>query len=411
MAALTSPAGRFDVPPTVAFPRAVRPCMVSYYFHPSYSGSAIQALSLSRHLIELGAKPMIVAANLTNSPERERIDGIPVHRLRVARARELRIPSFWVALARFLGRHRREFDVIHAHGTLQHGSAAVAGRWLGKPSILKIAMAMSDIAFERQGRLRGTLNHRMVAQFDRYIATTSEIASEFGPQGLDPGKVRLIPNGVDTDLFAPLDRARKDALRRELGLPPGPLVTYVGIVNRRKNVDGTLRVWSEAVTRGASGHLLIVGPLDETDSFTGELQSFVREKSLGDRVTFLGFKDPVVPYLKVSDVFLFPSRQEGMPNSVLEAMACGLACIVSRSAGISAVVEHGTTGLAVDIADEVALAAAVTELTRNRERREALGAAAREFVEKQFALRAIARRYMELYRELLPDLLRRRTHD
>lgn len=375
--------------------------MVSFYFAPNYSGSAIQARNLSRHLAGHGVESTVVSANLSGSPAFEVIDGLPVHRLRVARNANLQIPSFWLGLLWFLLRHRNEFDLFHAHGTLQHGSTSIAGRLGRRPTILKVAMADSDIAFHRQGRLLGFLNRFMVSRFDRYIATTEVIAREFADQGLDVSRVHRIPNGVDTDTYAPVDPVEREALRHRLGLPDGPIVSYVGILNRRKNVDGILRIWRAAVTAGAPGHLVLLGPPPPAgDSLLDELQAFQQLPGLAGRLSMPGYRDNVSQYLQASDVFLFPSRQEGMPNVVLEAMACGVPSLVSRSAGVDAVVSHGVDGFAYPLDDEAAFAQSVQDLLADAGLRARIGREARRTVEARFSLAAIAERYARLYRDL-----------
>jgi glycosyltransferase involved in cell wall biosynthesis len=383
--------------------------MVSYYFHPDYSGSAIQALSLSRQLLRIGASPMIVAANLSGAPSFEVLDGIAVHRIPVARRCDWQVASFAASLVSFLIRHRRDYDVIHAHGTIQHGAASLAGRLLRKPTILKVAMADSDIAFHRQGRIWGRVNRFMVARFNRYIATTPAIREEFGFQRLDTERVTLAPNAVDTELFAVPSDEERIALRARLGLPAGPIVTYVGIINARKNIDGILRIWRRSVEAGCGGHLVVVGPQPTggAGSFQEQLAAFVREHRLEHRVTFAGHQSPVAPWLQASDIFLFPSRQEGMPNSVLEAMSCGLACVVSRSAGVDDLIASGQNGFAIDVADETAFADAVTTLLADPLSRARIGSAARQTVVSRFSLQALATTYYEMYEQLaMPSQVR-----
>lgn len=378
--------------------------MVSFFFPPDYSGSAVQAHNLSRHLQRLGLEPFIVSANLSGSAAYEVYDGVPVYRIpAIARNYELQIASFWVSLSAFLWRRRREFDVVHAHGTVQHAIASVVCRALGKPSILKVSMAQSDLAFGRQGRALGTVNRSFVSRFDRYIALTDGIAIEFRDEGLDTSRVRLIPNGVDTEAYAPVSPSARAALKSSLGLPDVPIVTYVGIINGRKNVDGILRIWADAVKRGAPGHLALIGPMpDGPDApFIIGLRQFIQEAGLGDRVTFLGQRSPATPFLQASDVFLFPSRQEGMANSVLEAMACGLPCLVSGTAGVTGVVTDGDTGFALNVDDEASFARVLTDLLTQPALGERIGAAARARIEQHFSLAAVARRYASLYHELL----------
>ncbi len=121
----------------------------------------------------------------------------------------------------------------------------------------------------------------MVSRFDRYIATTSAIAAEFAAQSLDTSRVREIPNGVDTDRYRPATVAEREAIRRELGLPEGPLVTFVGIISPRKNVDGILRMFQAAVGEGAPGHLLLIGPIPgDDDPFYRSALAFVTAHDL-----------------------------------------------------------------------------------------------------------------------------------
>jgi glycosyltransferase involved in cell wall biosynthesis len=383
---------------------SIRPCMVSFFFSPRYSGSSIQALNLSRQLRRLGAEPFIVSANLTGSPAQEIVDDIPVHRLPVLTSPAAQVPSFMASLGSFLIRRRREFDLIHAHGTLQHGMASLAGGLLNKPTILKIAMADSDLAFARQGRAWGTLNRFMVSRFNAYIATTDTIAQEFQSRGLDTTRVRLIPNGVDTEQFAPLPAEAQSRLRAALQLPAGPIVTYVGIINARKNVDGILRIWREVVARGTSGQLVLLGPVPQSAvgrRFYDDLRGYVSANGLDGRVFFTGHQPNVAQYLQCSDVFLFPSRQEGMPNSVLEAMSCALPCVVSRGSGVDALIAHGESGMAIDVDSEPEFAAALAGLLESPALRARIGRKARETVMDRFSLARTAERYLELYSQML----------
>ena len=376
--------------------------MVSYFFSPNYSGSAVQALNLSRHLQRVGLEPFILSANLSGSAPRELVNGVLVFRVPV----NLKMPiaTFWWSAARFLWQHRHHFDLIHAHGTLQHGVVSLMGKLLRKPTILKVAMAGSDIAFERQGRVGGAVLRFAVKRFTRYIATADAIAGEFEFQRLDTGRVRRIPNGVDTEIYAPVSSDTRNELRRTLGLPPGPLVTCVAIVQERKNIDGALRIWRSVVEQGGAGHLAIIGPVEQPEGpFFRSLQEFVDTHGLRSRVSFLGSRDPVAPFLKASEVFLFPSKKEGMANAVLEAMACAVPCLVSKAAGFSSVIRDGVNGLTFDPHDEAAFATGLLTLLTDESLRARMGNEARQRVMEEYSLDTIARRYQDLYEELVPS--------
>jgi glycosyltransferase involved in cell wall biosynthesis len=380
--------------------RPLRPCMVSFYFHPNYSGSAIQALNLSTHLQRLGMRPMIVSANLSGSRSEESFDGIPVHRLSVAKHPDAQIPSFWLSAARFLWPRRNEFDLIHAHGTVQHGVVSLLGRLLKKPTILKVAMADSDLAFARQGRVFGNLNQFMVRRFDRYIATTQAIVEEFNAHGLDRDRIRFIPNGVDTAVFAPVSGMAKCALKERLGFPKRPLVSCVAAVNERKNIDGVLRIWRQAVARGAHGHLAVVGPRPDSRYYEA-LTQYAREQQITDRVSFVGQQAEVASYLQASDVLLFPSKREGMPNAVIEAMSAGLTCLVSTSSGVEGLIRNGVDGYLLDVSDENGFTEALLTILGDETLRASIGRNAREHISNDLSLGSIAMRYQGLYDELL----------
>lgn len=390
-------------------PPVARACMLSFYFHPAYSGSAVQAHNLCRWLLARGITSEIVSANLTGSPKQDRCQGIAVRRLRILLRKELQIPSFGLSLAWHLLRQRRTFDVVHAHGTLPHAAAAVIAKALGKKSILKIAMANSDIAFQRQGRIWGRVNRFFVRRFDRYVATSEEIRVECLEQKLDPARIVVIPNGVDTDAFTPpatLEDRRR--LRQELGLPDVPVVCFVGIIDARKNVDAVLRIWRDVSRGGAKGHLLLIGPEPSgpdgnSSEYCRRMRQYVEDEGLSASVSFLGRRPDVAAHLRSADVFLFPSRREGMPNVLLEAMASGVACIASNIGGSVDLIEHGKSGYLFDVDDEAGMTAAIDRLLRHPTLAWSMGSAARRSMVSRFSLEATADRYLSLYRELLSE--------
>lgn len=386
-----------------------RPCMLSFYFDPVYSGSAVQAHSLSRYLRRLGIEPIVVSANLTASPSFELLREVPVFRIPILKAKDRQIWSFSLSLFLFLIKRRKSFDVLHAHGTLQHIVASAAGRLLRKPTILKIAMADSDIAFHRQGRLWGRVNRFFVLKFDRFIATSSQVRQELIAKGVTPDRICTISNGVDIQLFRPPASASdKRAVRRELGLPDTQIVCFVGIIDPRKNIDGVLRIWRSVSQRGSRGHLVLVGPIPEDregrhGAYYRGLLDFIQQSGLVDQVTFVGRTADVAKYLRSADVFLFPSKQEGMPNVLLEAMSSGLPCVASAIGGVVDLIRHEETGYLLPLEDEEQFASAVGRLLQQPELAAQVGQSARGFVERNLSLEVIAERYSRLYSELLPS--------
>lgn len=378
--------------------------MLSFFFHPSYSGSAVQAKNLGLHLKAHGVESIFVSANLTNSPRTDVIDGMEVHRLPACRSPRFHVLSFWLSLAWFLWRNRNRYDVIHAHGTFQHAIASLVGRLVGKPTILKIAMANSDIAFHKHGRLWGRINRFLVRRFDRYIATSEEVRTECIRAGLDQSRVRLIPNGVDTDRFYPARTpGERSDTRRALGLRDVPTVCYVGVIDARKNVDTVVRAWKAAQDHVNVGQLVLIGPRprDDQSEFYERLLRYVAENGLSDSVVFAGPQDDVPRWLRAADIFMFPSRREGMPNALLEAISTGLPSIASRIGGSIDIVRHGVDGFLFDVDDEQGMASALRDLLESPELAARMGTEARRRAVDVFSLRTVAQQYSRLYTELL----------
>jgi glycosyltransferase involved in cell wall biosynthesis len=313
------------------------------------------------------------------------------------------VVSFWVSLIWFLIRRRASYDVIHSHGNLQHGVVALVGKWLKKPTILKIAMANSDIAFHKHGRLWGALNRFFVARYDCYIATSQQIEDEIFERGLDTRRVRRIPNGVDTTEYRPsVSEPDRESLRRKLGLPQAPILISVGIINARKNIRFILEVFGRVVRTRPDARLVLLGPIpDHADNYWRELQGFVVEHGLQNQAMFLGMRKNVSSYLRASNIFIFPSVAEGMPNALLEAMACGLACVASRTSGTEDLIEHGTNGFLFGLGDSLPFTSSVLQLLNGQASASMVGAMARNTIVSKYSIEATADRYVALYSSLL----------
>jgi glycosyltransferase involved in cell wall biosynthesis len=280
-------------------------------------------------------------------------------------------------------------------------------RLLGKGTLLKVAMAHSDIDFQGQGRLWGRANRYMVSRFDRFIATSRIIQDEFRQHAFAEGRVHLMPNGVDTDTYRPCaTREEKSQLRASLGLPNRPTVVFVGIIIGRKNVDLALRAWREVRRQQIDAQLVLVGPLPERSDagawrYYEQLLEYVEREGLKDSVIFTGFQKAVPDYLRAGDIFLFPSKQEGMPNALLEAMASGLPSVASKISGTEDLIEQGSNGYMFPLEDEPAYGRALVELLSNPELTQRVGEQARRFVERSYSLRALSANYERIYRDLI----------
>ena len=207
----------------------------------------------------------------------------------------------------------------------------------------------------------------------------------------------VVPNGVDTERFRPLDRA---TTRARLGLGPEPTLVCVGRLNYEKGIHHAIA----AVRALEEARLLVIGEGEHR----GELEALVDRLGVRERVSFLGPQTPeaVAAYLAASDVFLFPTeREEAAPLVLPEAMACGLPVVATRIGGITEVIGRpGTEGILVPPGDVAAVVAGVDGLLRDAGRRHAMGRAARDRVIAEYTLERMVERTLAVYETAISRL-------
>jgi glycosyltransferase involved in cell wall biosynthesis len=326
-----------------------------------------------------------------------RAGGVSVRSLGVGR--RLSSPSTLraiVATARLLRRAR--IDVVHGYQWRPALVGALAGRLAGVP--LRLASKRSPTGDDPQA---GRAWRHIARQVDTVIVNADALRVEGEQRGMRCRWV-LLQNGVDTEHFR-LPPADAQA-RAALGLDPRrPVVGTIGRLEDRKGHDQLLRAAGQMLA-GANGRrpqLVIVGdgPLRES------LADQARTLGVADSMRFEGTVADVRPVLAAMDVFVLPSRAEGMSNALMEAMAGARPVVATAVGGNTEVVTDGETGLLVPPADPAAIARAVDGLLRDPERASRLGAAARQFVTRHFGARARVAELERLYEERLALRARR----
>jgi sugar transferase (PEP-CTERM/EpsH1 system associated) len=239
---------------------------------------------------------------------------------------------------------------------------------------------------------------------DRVVTVSEEMRRYFATQtGFAAERIVLMKDGVDDEQFRPNDETR-GRMRSRLGLDAETvLVGSVARLDPVKDFPTLFAASDRAVAAGLDLHVVLIGDGPERRALE---QNAATLPHLRDRVTFLGNRSDVPEWLTAFDIFVLPSRFEGISVALLEAMALGLPAIASRVGGNGEVVDEGKTGLMFEAGDAAALTDALLQLGHDRDRRHAMGAKARERVRREFSYRANADRYVELYR----SLGRRRRH-
>ena len=384
--------------------------MITSRLYPDHGGGALQALRLCQKLAEHNIDPFILTGHPKNKTVEEIVQDVPVVRLPLPRNSGLPVLGYYTKALKFLWSHRKEYDLLHAHAIHHHAYASFfIGRLTGKPSIGKISGLAADLPDRVKRRSLGSLQVRLMSLATRLIVTSQELNAQLIDQGIPKEQVLLIPNGTDTELFAPVTEGERRELRKKLGLSEKALVgVFVGALRHVKGIDVLARAWKHIAAGTIDFQLNLVGPYRRAEhwgidsNFIEEIRRQFQATDKGNaKVHFVGQVSNVEDYLKVADLFILPSRSEGMPNALLEAMACGLPFVATRLGVVEELASHEQRHYLVPIDNEIALAESIIKLAKDPSCRRKLGQAARRTVEERYSLNAVAKRYVQLYRELL----------
>jgi glycosyltransferase involved in cell wall biosynthesis len=365
--------------------------MVSAGFWPKVGGAERQALELSAALAARGHRVTVLTRRPPGLPAREAVRGVAVRRLPGPGLGAADAPAFLLGAFSWLLLHWTEWDAVHAHLAGSPAlAAAAAGGLLGRPALVKLGggRGIGELAVSSRTALGRAKLAALAALRPRLLAVAADLADE--ARGfLHRACIEILPNGVDVRRFAPVSAGRRRELRARLDWPENATVfLYTGRFSPEKRLPWFLKRWRAAAGERALAVLVGDGP---------ELAAVEAEAAAG-RMRVLSAREDLAEIYAAADVFFLPSESEGLSNSLLEAMACGLAPLGSRVGGTAETVDDGRTGLLFDRDDEPALAAAVRRLILEPGLAARLGAAAREDVVSRFSLDRVVARLDELYR-------------
>jgi glycosyltransferase involved in cell wall biosynthesis len=373
----------------------MRVAILTDRFPPDPGGLARATDRIASGLRGLGHDVEVLALSAAGRPggvEREERDGVRVSRLGALRREEDSSAALFDLVVR---RHAEApFDLVHGLYLVRAGFlAAYTGSYLGLPSVVSARGNDLDRSLLDPGRAAFVL--RALDLASAVTAVSADLARK--ASALAPGaRVELVANGVDARRFRP---ARRDVgLARSLGLHGRAVVGFSGELRQKKGIVALMESLAE-LGRRRPVSLLAVGGVREDDA---GLFGMLQRRHPEVHVALLPHREPgALPALyALMDVFVHPSLRDGMPNALLEAMACGRPVVASTAGGIPDVVRHGRDGLLVPPGDAGALAAAVGGLLDDRGTARALGRAGRERVARDFSPGLEAGRYLSIYRRL-----------
>ncbi len=272
-----------------------------------------------------------------------------------------------------------------------------ARNWSAWPDVALARLVMlprSPLIFSFHGMdaagvmpFRRRLASRVLASLTNHIFTVSQASRRTLVEqiGIPARRIKVIPNGVDTERFAP-GPARSAGGRIVIGT--------VGSLTPVKNQSLLIRSVAQLISSGQDIDLRLAGNGPMKD----ELISLARELGIEDHVFFAGHVDDVPRFLHQLDIFALPSSSEQHPNALLEAMACGLPCAATRVGSVDEVLARGKYGIVLQSDDVSGMTDALIGLVQDINMRNCLGAAARGRVLERYTVEVMIRKYEDMYR-------------
>ena len=292
---------------------------------------------------------------------------------------------------------KEDFVLLHTHLFPSNGLGRIAGKLLGLPVVIHEHQNESSVLPFHQ-----RLADRILASSAAAVIAVSETTQEFNikVKGVSPSKIHVIPNSLDLNRFRP-ETVNRDKIRSSLNvLPDVPLVIGIGRLERQKRFD----IWLEAASRVhrqmPDARFLIVG--DGCLRRTLEVQA--ARLGLEEAVCFTGPRQDVPDLLGASDLFVLSSDWEGLPVTLLEALAMRVPAVATAVDGSVEVLQGGEAGRLVPPGDADLLAEAIIEVLQDRDRAQALGFAGREAVEANYSIGVMAQRVEAIYDEVVQCL-------
>ncbi len=288
-------------------------------------------------------------------------------------------------------------DILHAHQYTPFFYSLVARLLCRRPPILFTEHGRHFPDFPRRKRM--LVNRLLLERRDRVVGVGKAVGEALiANEGIPRDRVGIIYNGIDTNKFA-RQFENPTAIRSELGLTDADFVILmVARLDYLKDHATAVRCLHRLLKQVPNAKLILVGEGPEQE----KIEAVVHESQLQNHVRFLGLRKDIHRLLSASDVFLLTSISEGIPLTVIEAMATRLPVVATRVGGMAEVIEHESTGFLSDSGDADGLAAHLRQLASEPILRRRLGEAGQDRAQRLFSEGQMHARYLALYRELAP---------
>ena len=354
-----------------------------------WGGQEIRILTEARGMQDRGHRlTLITPAEAPIASAGDRM-GIPVVRIAIGRKR----PSCLWALRRWLVANRSRIDVVNTHSSTDSWLAGLACATIKRPPPIVRTRHVSTTIRNRPA------TRWLYAHSAAHVVTTGEaLRRQLARDNRIPLEhTTSVPTGIDLARFVPGDAP---AARARLDLPNRPTLGIVATLRDWKGHEHLFEAIARDRARWSGWTVLVVGDGPYRDRLDARLEAL----AMTDDVRFAGQQEDVVPWFQALDLFALPSYgEEGVPQSIMQAMACAIPVVSTTTGAITEAVDAGVTGLIVRPRDVAALGVALGELRDDPSLRARFGAAARARAERDFGIDRMLDRMEAVFRSVVGE--------
>lgn len=392
-------------------------CMVLGAYYPDIAGGAVQCYNLIDSLRDSFDFYVIATYKVSSGTRRakrifteENINSARVFRINLYPGKLISEILSLLALLIIFFRVKNKVQVFHMHGFTRKGYLiTLLAKAFRKKTIVKTTSFGIDDPLSI--RKRSLVSSALYSLVSAHVVTSPVQKDSFKMAGYSSDKIYMIPNGVNLRRFNVSDALEKTEIRKSMDMTDSSdVILSVGFFSKEKGLD----VFAESllllpVDKLRDIFLIFVGSRDDGElEVDGEVvkkvNDIIERLNMRSNCLFVDSVHDIDKYFKASDIFILPSRREGLPNALLEAMACGLYCIANKLDGITDyIIDSGENGYLLDVLSPASIADGLKRAIGDKDIQRKFSYKAHSKINRVFNMDQIKERYRELYASLIKE--------
>lgn len=385
-------------------PEALSVCMLVTNIDAPTGGIQKNSRLLLARLNERGARTFVCARNYYGLPRSAMVDGTEFHRSPVL-GNSLALNGILYLFDAFvwLIRNRNRYDVLHCQQMFGPTMVAAAASFLiRKPIVTRVTTIgeLGEVKYIRQMAF-SNIRLKLIRRVTRWIALTEEMKRELLTLDIPEERITIIHNSTGIPEAEAFDPENKAFMREKLDLGQQKVGVYVGRLSEEKNLDLLIDGWAKVNKSYPDAILLLLGAGGDFRNVEDHLKEQVKRLGMEETVRFLGHVPNAKEYVLASDVFVLPTRTEGMSNALVEALACGATVVATDIPANREICTHEENALLVPVGDADGLSDAILRVFDSPELSMRLAQAARSNAIADLSVDRMVDKYLSLYQEAL----------